>query len=440
MAILACCRSARPGNGSTAMINRINQLYIDIVAACNLRCPSCIMGSVDWADSEFPKGKMSLAMLEAILDKARAELPVGRVHLYNWTEPMLHPELPELVRAVRSRGFECYLSSNLNRLTRPEDLMKAGVTNLRVSVSGFTNPVYKRGHKLGDIDIVKSNMKKISAARAAVGASTVFECHFHRYRYNRTEMVDMQAFAQSLGFVFTSAPAVFGTVEQTIGIRKGEDCISEEQKSYISTLSLPHKPATDLTSQTPATNCALLDTILTIDVKGNVGLCCMTSLGSRFEFGNFVGLPLEEIFATRNCQDICGECLKVNVPLYQSGNPWLGVLETFDYPSVPVVRTDRIGGGVDSISLIDGKLVAKGWAADLLVGAAARIELRIDNQPTYRMFPDAPRPDIANRFCNPMLANTGFAMGLTLNFPDSLPSSRLELYSEQVNGDLIRLY
>jgi hypothetical protein len=45
-----------------------------------------------------------------------------------------------------------------------------------------------------------------------------------------------------------------------------------------------------------------------------------------------------------------------------------------------------------------------------------------------------------SRFGNPMLANTGFVMGLIMNGTLSLPSSRLELYSEQVNGDLIRLY
>jgi len=398
------------------------------------------MGSVDWATSEFPKGKMSLELLGMILDKARAELSISRVHLYNWTEPMLHPQLPEMVRAVRSRGFECYLSSNLNRLTRPEDLMRADLTQLRVSVSGFTNDVYQRGHKLGDIDVVKNNMRKLSEARAAVGASTMFECHFHRYRYNRAEMVEMESYARSLGFVFTSAAALFGTVEQTLGIRKGEDCITEEQKNYMSTLSLPHKSATDLTSQVPATSCGALNTILTIDVKGNVGLCCMTSLGSGFEFGNFVESPLEEIFATRNSQNICGECLKVNVPLYQSDNPWFGVLETFDYASAPIVRSDRVGGGIDSISLLDGKLAINGWSADLLVGAAARIELRIDNRPVYRMFPNVPRPDIVSRFGNPMLANTGFVMGLIMNGTLSLPSSRLELYSEQVNGDLIRLY
>lgn len=316
--------------------------------------------------------------------------------------------------------------------------MKADLTHLRVSVSGFTNDIYKRGHKLGDIDVVKRNMTKISEARTAAGASTLFECHFHRYRYNRAELVEMEAFATALGFEFTSAAAVFGTVEQTIGMHNDEDCINEEQKKYLSTLSLPHKAAIDLTSQVPATSCSLLDNILTIDVKGNVGLCCMTFLGSQFEFGNFVGTPIEDLLAIRGSQDICGECMKVNVPLYQSGNPWFGVLETFGFPTAPRVLTDRNGGCVKSISLLDNNLVVKGWAADLLVGAAARIELRIDGRPVYRMFPNMPRADIADRFGNTMLTNTGFAMQLPMTGSLSLPSPRLELLSEQVNGDLIR--
>jgi len=212
------------------------------------------------------------------------------------------------------------------------------------------------------------------------------------------------------------------------------------RKIMNSTLSLPHKAATDLASQSPATSCTLLDNILTIDVKGTAGLCCMTSLGSDFEFGNFVESPIENVLATRKCQNICGECMKVNIQLYQSGHPWFGVLETFDYDSVPIILTDRSGGCVDSISLVDNNLAIKGWSADLMVGAAARIELRIDNRPVYRMFPNVPRPDIASRFGNSMLTNTGFGVNLAVTGSLSLPTPRLELFSEQVNGDLIRLY
>ena len=34
--------------------------------------------------------------------------------LYNWGEPMLHPEVDDFVRIAKAKGFEVWLSSNLN--------------------------------------------------------------------------------------------------------------------------------------------------------------------------------------------------------------------------------------------------------------------------------------------------------------------------------------
>ena len=70
----------------------------------------------------------------------------------NWTEPLLHPQIHELIGAVRARGVHCSISTSLNVLRAPDLLMQANPDWLRVSVSGFTQEIYARGHKADDIE------------------------------------------------------------------------------------------------------------------------------------------------------------------------------------------------------------------------------------------------------------------------------------------------
>jgi MoaA/NifB/PqqE/SkfB family radical SAM enzyme len=110
--------------------------YIDVFGYCNLRCPSCPVGNWEDDPSVFHHGLMSTALLEAILDKAMAECAVAGVALFNWTEPLLHPAIHELIGVVRSRRIHCSISTNLNVLRDPDLLMGANPDWLRVSVSG----------------------------------------------------------------------------------------------------------------------------------------------------------------------------------------------------------------------------------------------------------------------------------------------------------------
>src|ERR1043166_7778035 len=130
--------------------------YIDVFSYCNLRCPSCLVG----------------------------------------------PRYGDL--GGGPRGLVCPLSSNLNVLREPEALLAEHPDYLRVSVSGFTQEIYARGHREGDIERVKHNMGRLAAARDAVQSNTHIEVYYHRYADNAHELPLMQDFAASLGFPFAT--------------------------------------------------------------------------------------------------------------------------------------------------------------------------------------------------------------------------------------------
>ena len=136
--------------------------YVEIITACNLRCPSCGHGHPKLFKRK--PGRMGMKLFREVLAKIRTENPTARVSPYHQCEPFLHPELPEFVRAIKEHGFFCEVSSNFNVIPRLDDFLLAGPDVLSISLSGFTQEVYSRGHAGGDAEVVKRNMHALRSA------------------------------------------------------------------------------------------------------------------------------------------------------------------------------------------------------------------------------------------------------------------------------------
>ena len=226
--------------------------------------------------------------------------------LFNWTEPLLHPNIAKLVRVARSRDIPVSLSSNLNVLRQPDELLMAGPNFLRVSLSGFTQEVYERGHREGNIEIVKRNMIELADAKARAGPSTYIEVFFHRYIYNLHEVEPMASFAKSLGFNFNAYLAQIYPVEKIIAIANGQ--ANDDDRRVLRSLALPLDRALAFTAAQNSSSCTLLDDQIAIDVMGNVNLCCASSMGRGNSIGSFLELPLAEIQRRRYAHSLCGPC------------------------------------------------------------------------------------------------------------------------------------
>lgn len=293
--------------------------YIDVFSYCNLRCPSCVVGNKYGDLSEWPRGLVSPQLLGRILDKAVSECRVVAVGLYNWTEPLLHPEIAELISVVSSRGIDCAISSNLNLLRDPEAILRAAPKFFRISLSGFSQEIYARGHRQGDIETVKRNMRRLAEARTTVGnTSTHIDVNYHQYVDNRHEIEAMRDFATSLGFHFLTTLARIHPVEKIISIADGHE--SAADRILLDRLALPLDRALAVTSAAGLPNCELLDDMIVLDVTGNVMLCCGSSMKRSNAVGQFLDHPIEELQRRRRELTLCKRCVELGIPTYFQGH------------------------------------------------------------------------------------------------------------------------
>ncbi|MBT8004089.1 MAG: radical SAM protein, partial [Rhodospirillales bacterium] len=301
-------------------------LYIDVFGYCNLRCPSCPVGN--WPKDEeqaFTSGIMDETTIRQILEKALAEAEISSVGLFNWTEPLLNPNVNHLISVVRSYGLSCSISSNLNILKDPTGLLASGVDWMRISVSGFTQEVYGHYHKQGDIERVKHNMRRLAESRDELDSKTDIEVFFHKYLDNGDDEKKMKAFAESLGFRFVSAWAYLMPVEKMLAIAepdsKNASGLTDQDRDLISHLALSPEEALSITRVKKTKDCPLYD-YLTININGDIFLCCAASGKPQNQIANYLDTSLGDIYKKQLRHSLCGSCLKHGLPeLYGHTDP-----------------------------------------------------------------------------------------------------------------------
>jgi len=139
---------------------------IDAANLCNLRCPMCMVGN---RELDHPRGRMSLDVFRTIMREVGPALI--HLELYRYGEPLLNPELPEMIR-VAAREYLCRTRVSTNLAMPLADdairhLLDSGLDTLVVAADGPDQETYARYRRGGSIEVVLENLRRIVAARAA---------------------------------------------------------------------------------------------------------------------------------------------------------------------------------------------------------------------------------------------------------------------------------
>jgi len=173
--------------------------YVEPTNLCMLRCALCPSGQHRFDTV----GKMDMRLYRRVLDELGPAL--RELHLYNWGEPLLHPDLAEMVAYARQYGPEVWVSTNLNRLDRvqAEDLVRSGLDHLNVSIDGATQESYETYRVGGNLDAVLENLVTVREAKATLNSPLPrVRWQFLVTRQNEGEIEQARALAARYGAEF----------------------------------------------------------------------------------------------------------------------------------------------------------------------------------------------------------------------------------------------
>ncbi|MBM4015742.1 MAG: radical SAM protein [Planctomycetes bacterium] len=131
---------------------------------CNYRCTFCDL-------PDRARGDPPLAALVARLDRVVAD--GARAVGLTGGEPLLHPQLFEVIAAARARGLLVHLNSNGSRLTEAAvaPLLASGLHSLHLSLDGAIAATHDELRQVpGSFVQIEATLAALRAGRAARGA------------------------------------------------------------------------------------------------------------------------------------------------------------------------------------------------------------------------------------------------------------------------------
>jgi radical SAM protein with 4Fe4S-binding SPASM domain len=229
--------------------------FFELSNRCNLHCVACRQTPTEifnqnpkGTDDFVPLGTMSTELFRAIIDEAQDHLMLAVLYVNG--EPLLRQDIAEILRYASDRDIATMISTNGMLMTehRALELLESGVDFIKIAVSGFTQQVYERNHRGGDVEAVKTNLERLVRAREKLHADTVIMLDYIAFRHNDHESRLWRTQCERLGILFNLRT----------GISQGRPEV-EERHGGVS-------PATKL--------CDWLWKTVTINWDGSVFPCC----------------------------------------------------------------------------------------------------------------------------------------------------------------------
>lgn len=175
-------------------------VMIDTTNTCNLHCPLCPTGQ---GRNEYPKGMMKLETFKKVIDESGKRL--YDIYMGNWGEPLLNPEIYEMIKYAHKYNIRISINTNLNTLDKDsaKKLVESKPEALFVSIDGASQTSYEKYRKGGDFNKVIDNIKLISEIKKQRNSNLpVIVWQFLVMKHNEVEIDRASEMAKKLGIQF----------------------------------------------------------------------------------------------------------------------------------------------------------------------------------------------------------------------------------------------
>lgn len=163
-----------------------NTIYLETTSACNLNCVMCA-AQRPAVKTIKPSGYMALALFRRLVDELASLPSITAVYLHKDGEPLLHPDIVEMIDYAASRHPNVTLVTNATRLdaAMARAVLTTPLQEIRFSVDGLSKATFEKvrirlpvnefagsGERV-DHDAVMANIEQFLALKAEVGNRTL---------------------------------------------------------------------------------------------------------------------------------------------------------------------------------------------------------------------------------------------------------------------------
>lgn len=178
----------------------LSNVYVEPTSACNLNCRTCMRRT--WGE---PIGTMEAATYRRLIDGLRDVPSLRRVAFWGFGEPLLHPQIAEMVALAKELGAQTELITNGLLLNEgmAAGLVSSGLDTLVISVDGASPEAYCDVRAGADLGVVLQNVQRLHElcqARGLKGPEVGIE--FVLMKRNASELPKLRRLAHTMGASF----------------------------------------------------------------------------------------------------------------------------------------------------------------------------------------------------------------------------------------------
>lgn len=157
-------RIARFRKDGTPFIPRLAEfppmVLFETTTACNMACAHCPHTALS-KDSRWG-GEMDINLYRRLIDEIAAESPRTIVRPFNGGEPLMRPDIEDMIAYAKAKGIE-RVSLNTNGLLldarRARSLLSSGLDSIAFSLDALTARTYRKIHASGRFLEVTGNIE-----------------------------------------------------------------------------------------------------------------------------------------------------------------------------------------------------------------------------------------------------------------------------------------
>jgi MoaA/NifB/PqqE/SkfB family radical SAM enzyme len=182
---------------------RWHYLQVEVTTRCNL--PGCIMCPRTAWPERWQVGDLAWETFEALMPSLKF---FSHVHLSGWGEPLLHPRLWDMARALRAQGLKVSLTTNGVGLTEEVQMrVLEHLDMVAISLDGARAETYERVRPGADFHRLAQQVAALCSRKRSLGLTRPeVVLLFLKMRPNLGELPEFLRLAASVGVDRVNAP------------------------------------------------------------------------------------------------------------------------------------------------------------------------------------------------------------------------------------------
>lgn len=297
-----------------------DEVYVDISGCCNAKCKWCMTGKKNReggaSNHQVFMDFDSFKKLYNYLYKTRIIEKSTKINLYNWGEPLLNKNFPEIISFLSEQRHLYGVSTNASVVRLVDDIEAYRYCNYIIfSMPGFSQESYNRIHGFS-FERIKENIIKIVDNARAHGFEGTAIISFHVYKFNISEMEKAKEFADKYEIVFSPKYAYLNGGSMLMDFFEDNSSVEGAEEDMFLSFAKP------LASRRKQDYRCKNEDILALDWDGSILTCCCDDVnrwGSIFNVHSF-----NELCQLRKkilqC-DFCQKCRNYGIDYWLGNQP-----------------------------------------------------------------------------------------------------------------------